>query len=314
MLCLATMAALAAAACDRSGGGTESRYATTLDLAPTIAQLGAEEQADVDEASEKLAGLGDVAVPALEAAVASEPRPIQLAALETLGQIGSPRADAALIAIATRPTDDEEIRATALLHLGENGHPAARSILEAALEQPSATVSQTAAVACGALCTSPAAIDRIIEIGIHDVPDAEVVRIRTTLSALFTGPDKAAAAHAREAVRTRTAPILAGDGPLALRTRAALFAADDGVPDVEPVLLAAAADPGNVVLRAAAIQWLGRYGSSAAVPILGDMLQKRELTQPVALALQAMVARGIPEAKAVIGRLAAARPPAATNP
>jgi hypothetical protein len=44
------------------------------------------------------------------------------------------------------------------------------------------------------------------------------------------------------------------------------------------------------------------------------MLQKRELTQPVALALQAMVARGIPEAKDVIGRLAAARPPAATNP
>ena len=293
-----------ALACDRSRD--ESRYAVEVDLAPTIAQLGAEEQADVDDAVERLAGLGDAAVPALERAVTTEQRPIALAAIEALGQIGTPRSDTALMAVATRQTDGE-LQATALLRLGEGGRPTARPILEAALVNSSTMVSHTAAIACGTVCASPAAIDRIVDIGLREVPDVDLGRIRVTLVRLLKGTDQTAATRTREAIVTRTAPILAAaDAPPDLRTRAALMAADAGVPDLEPVLLAAARDPKNAVLRAAAVQWLGRNGTAAAVPLLQSMLETQTLTQPVALALQAMVARNVPEAKAVIDGLAAA--------
>jgi hypothetical protein len=58
-----------------------------------------------------------------------------LGAIDAIAQIGTPRARAALAALATRP-GDPELRATALLRLGEDGDDAARPTLEAALADP----------------------------------------------------------------------------------------------------------------------------------------------------------------------------------
>lgn len=295
------LASLVVAACGRSDG----HYATAVDLRLTIAQLGAEEQADVDSAIDRLVGFGDAAVPALETAVAKEPKPIGINAVEALGRIGSPAADAVLVTVATKH-DDPEMRANALLRLGEGGRPTARPVLEAALSDPAPMASQTAALACGSLCTSPAAIDRIVDMGIDGVSDTDLGRLRGTLKQLLTGPDQAAATHARETIRQRTAPILAGDAPIERKTRAALMAADTGGPDVEPVLMTAAARSNSVVLRASAMQWLGRSGSPAAVPVLEASLGDASVRTGAAMALQAMVVRGVPEAKAAVDRLAAA--------
>jgi HEAT repeat protein len=295
-------------ACGGSDSARDARYAATTDLGPTIAQLGATEQSDADAAVERLALLGDPAVPALETAIATEAKPIGLAALDVLGQVGSVRADAALVTVATKHADPE-MRATALLRLGEGGRAAARPVLESALADPSPMVSQTAAIACGALCTSPAAIDRIVEIALDAIPDGEVARIRSSLGRVAGGTDPAAASHAREAVRSRTSAILAGGAPLERKTRAALLAADFGLPDMEPTLVAAAAGTTSAPLRAAAIQWLGRAGGAAAVPTLEASLRDPSTRVGAAMALQAMVARGIPEAKAAIDRFAAVQAP-----
>ena len=139
-------------------------------------------------------------------------------------------------------------------------------------------------------------------------------RIRSTLVSLLNGKDQAAAAHAREAIQSRTAPILAGQESLELRTRAALFAADAGLPDVEPVLIAAAAQSTSPALRAAAINWLGRSGSAAAVPVLASALADSKTAFAAGMALQLMSGRGVPEAKTVMARFAAQRAPAAPNP
>jgi HEAT repeat protein len=277
----------------------DGRYVAHVDLAPLIRQLGAEEQADVDVAVERLAALGDAAVPALAAAVATEPRALGLAAIETLGEIGSPRSDDVLVGIAGKGPD-VEVRATALLRLGEGGHAAARPVLEAALADGDPMVSHTAAVACGALCTSPEAIDHLIELGLRGIPEVELGRLRTTLARLLAGEDAAAAARVRDGIRARTAPVLAGAGPIDARARAALLAADAGVPDVEPVLVVAATDAGSTLLRLAAIQWLGRSGSAAAVPALRAVLADRSLAPGAAVALQSLARRGVPEARAAI--------------
>jgi HEAT repeat protein len=283
----------------------EDRYRVRLDLASTIAQLGAEEEVDVDEAIERLASLGDAAVPAIAKAIAEEPRPIAVAAIEALGHMESPAADAALVAVATRHAD-AETRATALLKLGAGERREAGPVLEAALFDASPMVSHTAALACGALCTKPASIDRIVDLGLGAIPDTELGRLRGTLMALHAGPDPAAAAHARDTVRRRTAAVLGGAASLDARTRAALLAADAGATDVEPVLLEAAARAESAALRMAAIQWLGRTGSAAAVPVLQARLQDRSTAIGALLALRAAAERGVPGAREALDASAAA--------
>lgn len=280
----------------------EDGYGVQVDLTATIAQLGAEQQVDIDAAVEKLASLGDVAVPALEKAVATEPQPIALAAIEALGQMESPRADAALITVATKH-DDEETRATAILKLGEGARPSARPVIEAALGDPSPVVSQTAALACGALCTSPSAIDRLVELGLRGVPDTDFARLRSTLVSLLRIPDQAAATHTRERIRSETATVFGGTTAPDLRARAALLAADAGATDVEPEI-AVAATGNNPTLRLTAIQWLGRSGSAVGVPALVEALGKRPTRGAAAIALREAASRGIEGAQAAIASAA----------
>src|SRR5262245_59949968 len=113
-------------------------------------------------------------------------------------------------------------------------------------------VRQTAAVACGAFCTSPASIDRIVDMGLGEIPGAELGRLRRTLIALMSGTDQDAAAHAREVITKRTKAILGGDAPIDARARAALMAADAGATDVEPVLIEIAGGSGPLILRVTA--------------------------------------------------------------
>jgi HEAT repeat protein len=291
----ALLVALVVAGCDRS----DRRYVAETDLGPMIAQLGAEEQMDVDEAAERLAGIGDPAVPALESTIAHESHGVALGAIDALSQIGSERAVTALVNVARTQTD-AELRATALLKLGEGKHAAARPVLEDALGDGSDMVRQTAAVACGALCTSPAAIDRIVDMGLGDMPAAELGRLRLTLVQLMAGEDHGAAAHAREVIGKRAKAILGGDAPVDARARAALIAADGGATDVEPMLVEVAGGSGTLILRLAAIQWLGGHGTAAGVPVLGTALQDRTTAPAAAIALQALAARGVGEARATM--------------
>jgi HEAT repeat protein len=276
-----------------------SRYAVTVDLGPTIAQLGAEEQADVDEALERLATIGDPAVPALEDAASHERQGVRLAAVEALAQIDSAAATAALVQIASR-NDDPETRATALLHLGTAQRAEGKAALESALRDPAPMVSQTAGVACGALCTSPAAVGRLVDLALDEVSDADLGRMRASLRRLLAGQDQAASVRARNLIRTRTAVILGAAGPIERRVRAAFLAADAGAEDVEAVIIEALRDSTSVTLRAEAAQWLGRSGTAAAVPALRAAVHDRTIAAAGALGLQAMASRGVPGAKEAI--------------
>jgi len=284
---------LTAVACDRGGDS----YTVAVDLRPDIQALAAEEQSDADDAVERLAAHGDAAVPALVQASATEAMPIKLGALDALAHIGTRRALAALTDIAMRP-GDPEVRATALLRLGEDGGEAGRVALEAGLADPAPMVRQTAAVACGAVCTSPESIERIVEVGLGDLPDNELGRLRGTLGQLLARTDEVGT-RTRQIVRARTEAVLAAGGSLDAGTRAALLAADAGRDDVEAILLDATRSAGSIALRVAAMQWLGRSGSAAAVPVLQGALGDRTVAAGAALALQAMARRGVVEAKAV---------------
>ena len=128
--------------------------------------------------------------------------------------------------------------------------------------------------------------------------DHELDRLRATLGRLLARTDDVGE-RTRSIVRTRTEAVLASGGSVDARTRAALLAADAGRDDVEPILLVGVRDAGSVALRVAAMQWLGRSGSAAAVPVLQAALGDRAVAPDAALALQSMARRGVVEAKAV---------------
>ena len=291
------------------GGSSSSRYDVTIDAAPMIAALGAADSDDVDAAVERLVALGAPVVPALESAATREPRAVRLGAVDALAQIEAPAADDALARVATSD-DDTEVRATALVKLGERGSPQARPVLEAALADPVAVVSQSAALACGALCTSPAAIDRIVALGLGPIASTDLGRLRGTLVRVLEGSDAKAAAYARATIDARTREILDGSGSIEMRARAALLAADAGATDVEPTLVAAAGTSTDVALRLAAVGWLTRHGSATAVPALGALRQDPVVGPAATQALRFLATQGVDGAKAAVATTPAVPTPA----
>ena len=285
------------AACDRAE--TPPRYAVTLDVAPLIRQLDAETTLDADEAAEQLAHLGEPVIATLEAALATEPKPIRLGLLEALAQMESPRA-LAVIARVAHEDGDPEVRGNAVLKLGESAQASVGPALEVALNDPSPLVSHTAAVVCGALCTTPAAIDRMIDIALGALPDVELLRMRGCVARLLESHDAAAVRHAHDRLLERTAIILASSESIDRRARAALFAMQAGASDAEPVLAAAILQSTSTGLQTAALHELAKHGTAASVPTLERLVRAQKVPGGALLALQSIAARGVPEASAAL--------------
>jgi HEAT repeat protein len=306
---VAVVMAAGVAACGDSSKPAAGRapYTATIDVSALVRQLGSEETFDADEAAERLAGLGDAVVPALEGALATEGKPVRLGIVDALGPMESARAGEVLARIA-RSDPEPEVRGMAVLKLGEGAAPAARPALEAALADASALVSQTAAVACGALCTTPAAIDRMIDVALESLPDTDLPRMRASLGRLLAGPDREAARYAHDRLVARTAAILASAAPLDARGRAAIFAMQVDVPGMEPTLVEVVRSARSTMLRTAALETVARTGSAAAVAPLEEALRDPTVAVAAAGALRSIAARGVPEATAALAKL---EPPAA---
>lgn len=278
------------------GGSTPSERtpaSAVIDVTAIVDQLGTGDAADDEALIDRLATLGDAAVPTLRDAAIQKPEDVRLAVVDALGQIDTTLAVEALLHVVGT-NDNARVRASALLALGDRDSPAIRAAFEAALADPSVPLSQTAGATCGARCTSGAAIDRILTMALDTTPAANFARVRATLRRILDGSDQAATDYARSAIRTRTADRLAPDQPPDRRARAALLAADAGIADMETVIAATVtSSPAHVYLRVEAIGWLGQSGTAAAVGALQRALNDPVVAPTAARALQAMAARGI---------------------
>lgn len=280
------------AGCSGSAPSERTPFDAVVDVTGIIDQLGTGDAADDETVINRLTALGDAAVPALGLAATQRPKAIRLAIVDALGQIDTPLAVDALLHIAGA-NDEVLVRASALLALGDRDSPGIRDAFERALADPSPPLSQTAGTACGARCTSSAAIDRILTMALDTVPTADFPRVRGTLHRILDGSDRPAADHARAAIRERTAARLDADQPADRRARAALLAADAGIDDIEPVLAATVNSSAAVFLRVESISWLGRSGTVAAVSALQHGLSDPVVAPAAARALQALATRGI---------------------
>lgn len=264
------LAGIALAGCGRDAerAGEASPYVVQVDLAPQIQAFG-EETITADEAGEQLAAIGPAAIPALATALGQEPaQDVRLKAVEVLAAIGTPAAVPPLLQAAERDSD-EDVRGDALRALGALGDTRGRPALEAALASPRLTIRVGGIMGCATLCTSPAAIERLAHIAVHDENAEAALAARTTLAALRM--KGAAEERAVRAAVERLKPVaLASDARPDERALAALLVSDlDGAAAL-PALLAVVGRASPSLQRHAAWR-CGAIGDAACVAPLRQL-------------------------------------------
>jgi HEAT repeat protein len=243
-----------------------SAYVATVDLAREIRDFG-EETATADEAGERVAKMGDAAVPALAGALERESVDVRKKAVEVLGDIGTPAAVPALMAAAERDAD-ESIRGDALRALGAIGDERAHAVLSAALRDTGLHVRAGGVVGCATLCRSGEDIDRIAEIAAREAHRRVAAAARATLSSLRqagSGEDAAV----RRAIDARR-PLLQTGSP---DERALVALLVSGVDEGgAPAALAATLEHASHPLQRQVSWRLGAVGDAGAIAPLSALL------------------------------------------
>jgi len=285
---LAAMLALTAA-CGRSE--SDHPYRATIDLTTEIRALGSDDLFESDPAEAKIVALGPAALPALGLALEREPPAVRAGVVGALARLHTPETAPLLVTAAHDPA--EEVRSAAVDALGGLADPRGQGVVEAALHDPGARVRLFAARACAALCSSPAALARLVEIALDDESLPASSWARASLRELL-GRDAAARAAAGRAAKAR----LPEANPVEARARAALLLADLGDPAGAEALAVAAQHTTTLQLRLQAIYALGVVGDEASVPALAELLADANPSVPVYAydALGKLDARGVASA------------------
>ena len=303
------LAALVVASCGREPErrADASPYVVQIDLAPQIRAFG-EDTATADEAGEQLSLMGPQVIPALAAALEREPKDVRQKTVEVLSTIGTPEAVPPLLRVAEHDAD-EDVRADALRALGTIGDERGRPLLETALSDPRTTIRVGGIMGCATACTSPAAIERLADIAVHDENTAVALAARTTLTALRgTGATEDQAVRAA-AEQRRPAALPASARPDE-RALAALLASDlDGAAAI-PALLAVVGEASPSLQRHVAWR-CGTLADERCAAPLGELLAASDpLVQAYAYdALVKLRDRGVDGATPALAGYAGRRPP-----
>ncbi len=294
-------------------GGSSGEYRVERDVGADIRALGNADLETSEPAADRLVALGPDVVPALARALRREPPPVRIGVVEVLGHIDHPDARAALVGVAARD-GDPEVRGTAIRGLGTEGESeGARAVVEAALADPAPSVRLAGAGACAALCSSPAALARLVTLAIEDEPLANGIAARAAVVQILAGGDRARADEVRSAIRARAPRSLSGDDRGAA-LRAALLASDVGDPGGRDALEHAVRGDAPPLLRLQAVYALGLVGDARAVPALAALDGQPELAEYGYDALRRLAARDVGGAREALDRWGGSRPPGELPP
>jgi HEAT repeat protein len=299
------------AAC-RSAPEEPSSYKVEVDVTQWIRALGSDDLFESEPAIDGLAALGSNAIPALEAAFAREDASTRRGVVEVLQQIDS--AETVRLILRAVQDPDEEVRMEGLQALATSGDERAGPIIERALHDPNPAVYRTAIDACAAVCRSPDALRRIVELAIRDQPFVGISTPRHTLRYILHQEDEQRAQAARDAITNVAFPLLQSPNDRQLRLRAALLVADLSSAAAIPALRDALSRPIKGVpprvdaqMRAQAIAALGQIDDRESVAILRKNVKRGEPFRTAACrALDQLARRGVEGAAAEAQRCAPA--------
>lgn len=302
LLC-AAVAAAGFLAC----GGSAGEYRVERDVGADIRAVGSDDLDTSEPAADRLVALGPDAVPALKMALGREPPAVRLGVVEVLGRIDDPEAAAALVDAAVRD-GDAEVRATAIRALGTGAAPeAVRPVVEAALADPSPAIRLAAAGACAALCSSPAALDRLVALAIDDQPLPNGIAARAAVIQIVKRGEPARAESVRAAIQART-PLALSRGEDAAALRAALVASDIGEASGRATLVGAVRGEAPPLLRLQAVYALGFVGDEGAVQALAALDGQPGVGEYGYDALRRLAARNIGGAQRALDAWRGSRP------
>lgn len=199
-------------------------------------------------------------------------------------------------------------RHDALRGLGAIGDPRGSAAIEAALADPRLTVRVGSIMGCAGVCTSPATIERLADMAIHEDNAAVALAAQKTLAAIRAkGPAEDQAV--RSAVDRRRPTALPPNASADQRAQAAIFSADLDGPSAIPALVAVLPGASSALQRQ--LTWrLGGAGDARTVDALEGLLGAPDPTVR-AYAYDALVKvreHGVQGAAGAVARYAGPKP------
>jgi HEAT repeat protein len=309
------LAALACAIALVSGPAAAGEYEVRIDVTEDVRALGSEDAFEWEPASDRLSALGSAAWPVLLRALENE-GPAVREGIVSVFLSGTDADDSVLTGLGrvARRDPEDPVRVVAVQALRKLGGEKSSDVIVAALGDPSPVVRRAAITACTKLCTTDAALARLVELALADEPLSNALQAQRVLSELTSeGKDAATTGKVRAGAqvalqeRPREA-VEQGGGDQRLLLAALLLARVDDSSRLD--LLAAAAKPDQPqALRGHAVHALGRLGTADQVPLLADLLRDPGVSIYAYDALRRMSERGIAEAQVPVSTYTGARAP-----
>jgi HEAT repeat protein len=300
--CVTVLAFASSLAGGAAGAG---EYEVRIDVTEDVRALGSEDLFEWEPASDRLSALGSAAWPVLLRALEIEGPAVREGIVGVL--LSGTEADASVLqglGRVARQDPEEAVREVAVQALRKLGGGKSSDVVVAALGDPSPAVRRVAILACKGICTSDAALARLVELALADEPLPDALLAQRILYELTSEGQEAAIAGK---VRSGAAAALEkggaqGSGGDRRALLAALLLAQlDDASRLD--LLAVATIPDQPPdLRTQAVHALGRLGGDDQVSLLTELLRDAAVSLYAYDALRRMSERGV----------AAARQPAAT--
>jgi len=292
--------------------GSREEYRASIDLGPAIRALASDDLDESSQAADRIAMAGADALPALEAALRTEPPALRREVTTVVGRIDDPRA----VRLLSQAANDADagVRYEAILALGIRAVPDTRGAVESALGDADPKVRLAAANACATLCVSSAALARLVELGVNDPPLPNALAARSAIVRILGDADQERVERLRAAIRSQAPPVLARHAAGDAAVRAALLASDVGDAVGRDVLATAALGGVAPALRLQAIHALGTIGDAGSVTALATIDGQPTFGESACDALRRLAARGVERASDAVERWRGACPAAVLPP
>jgi HEAT repeat protein len=303
---------LACAVTLAGGGAAAGEYEVRIDVTEDVRALGSDDLFEWEPASDRLSALGAAAWPVLLRALETEGPPVREGIVGVLAS-GTDADDSVLQGLGrvARQDPEEPVRVVAVQALRKLGGEKSSEVVIAALGDPSPAVRRVAILACTGICTSDAALARLVELALADEPLPNALQAQRILYGL-TSQGQAAAITAK--VRSGATAALekgrahgSGGDRQALLSALLLAQLDDA--SRLDVLAAATAPDQPEALRAHAVHAIGRLGTADQVPLVAELLRDPAVSLYAYDALRRMSERGIAAAEPPASRYTGPRAP-----
>lgn len=281
-----------------SGIASAGEYEVCVDVTEDIRNVGSDDLFDSEPAADRLDALGAAAWPVLLRALEKEGPAVREGIVGVLASATDPDDTVRQgLGRVARSDPAEAVRAVAVPALRKLAGKESVEVVVAALGDPSPAVRREAITACTGICTSDAALERLVELALTDEPLPNALQARRVLWGLTSEGREAGIVEKIRAGAVAESEPGKGSGTESAERRAllaALLLAELGDDSRLDTVARAIRSDQPVALRIHAVHAIGRLGGVDRVPLVAKLqLEDPALAFYAHDALERMSERGI---------------------